>query len=229
MIRANSLDTGLTRDELAALIGPDLYGVSVGKAESPQDVRDADQLIAVMESAAGMEAGQVKFIPWIENARAVMTAYQIATASDRIIAVAFGSEDYADDMSLQRSDTGEEVYFGRATVPVAARAARVPSLDAPFVRFREPEALEQDAQMARRIGYTGKFAIHPAQIDVINQVFSPSEEDLAYAQKVVDAWNRAEGEGRGSADLEGRMIDVPVIKRAQNLLDRAEAIKAGGG
>ena len=229
MFRANALDTGLTRDELEALICPDLYGVSVGKAESPDEVLDSDQLIGVTEAAAGLEPGSIKFIPWIENARAVMTAGQIAMCSDRIIAVAFGSEDYADDMSLERSDTGEEVYYGRAVVPVAARAARVAALDAPFVRFREPDALEQDAGMARQLGYTGKFAIHPAQIEVINKVFSPSEEELAYARKVVEAWNRAEAEGRGSADLDGRMIDVPVIKRAQNLLARADAIAAAGG
>ena len=90
--------------------------------------------------------------------------------------------------------------------------------------FRNSDGLRADAGQARKLGFTGKFAIHPAQIDIINELFSPSDEELAYAQKVVDAWNEAEAQGRGSADLDGRMIDVPVIKRAQNLLALAESI-----
>lgn len=224
MVRINSLDTGLTRDELAVVVSPDLAGISLGKAESPQDVRDVHSMLSSLERSAGMEPGQLKIIPWIENARALVDAYQIATASDRIVGVAFGAEDYTDDMGLERTDTGEEIYYPRATVAVAARAARVAALDSPYVRFRDPDGLREDAGQARKLGFTGKFAIHPAQIEVINDVFSPSEEELAYARKVVDAWNQAEAQGRGSADLDGRMIDVPVIKRAENLLALAESI-----
>ncbi len=224
MVRVNSLDTGLTRDELTAVVSLDLAGISLGKVESSQDVRDVDRMLKSLETAAGIEPGQVKIIPWIENARALVDAYQIATASDRIVGVAFGGEDYTDDMGLERTDTGEEIYFPRATVAVAARAARVASLDSPYVRFRDPDGLKDDAGQARKLGFTGKFAFHPAQIEIINEVFSPSEEELVYARKVVDAWNQAEAQGRGSADLDGRMIDVPVIKRAQNLLALAESI-----
>ena len=91
MVRVNALDTGLIRDELAAVVGPDLDGVSIGKAETPQDIRDADRLISSLEAAAGIEQGHVKIVPWIENARAIVNAYQIATASERIIAIAFGA------------------------------------------------------------------------------------------------------------------------------------------
>ena len=226
MVRVNSLDTGLTHDELAAVIGPDLSGISIGKAESVWDLGEADRIISALESAAGLETGHVKLIPWIENARAVMSAREMAGASSRIVAVAFGAEDYTDDMGVQRTDTGEEVQFPRSMVAVAARAANVGSLDSPFVRFRDTEGLRQDAKVARQMGYTGKFAIHPDQIDVINQTFSPSPEEVEYARQVVAAWDRAEAEGRGSVALEGRMIDVPVVKRAQNLLALAEAIEA---
>ena len=224
MVRVNSLDTGLTRDELTAVVNPDLAGISLGKVESPQDVRDVASILTSLERSVGIEPGQVKIIPWIENARALVAAYQIARASDRIVGIAFGGEDYTDDMGLERTDTGEEIYFPRATVAVAARAARVASLDSPYVLFRNSDGLRADAGQARKLGFTGKFAIHPAQIDIINELFSPSDEELAYAQKVVDAWNEAEAQGRGSVDLDGRMIDVPVIKRAQNLLALAESI-----
>ncbi|MCH8108112.1 MAG: CoA ester lyase [Chloroflexi bacterium] len=226
MVRVNSLDTGLTYDDLAAVIGPDLSGISIGKAESVWHLRDADQIITALESAAGLEAGHVKLIPWIENARAIMSAREMAGASPRIVALAFGAEDYTDDMGVQRTDTGEEVWFARSLVAVAARAANVGSLDSPFVQFRDAEALRRDAQVARQMGFTGKFAIHPDQIDIINQAFSPSPEEVEYARQVVAAWDKAEAEGRGSVALEGRMIDVPVVKRAQNLLAHAEAIQA---
>ena len=225
MVRLNSLDTGLTQDELAAVIGPHLAGISIGKAETVWDLQEVDRIIGPLESAAGLPPGQIKIIPWIENARAVLTAYQLATASPRIEAIAFGAEDYTDDMGVQRTDTSEEIYFARATVAVAARAARVGSLDTPFVGFRDPEGFRKDIEISRRLGYTGRFAIHPSQIEIINEMFGPSSEEVAYARQVVEAWDQAEAQGRGSLSLDGRMIDVPVVKRAQNLLALAERIQ----
>ena len=226
MVRVNSLDTGLTQDEVAAVAGPDLYGISLGKPESVWDIREADRILSAAEASAGLEQGSIKLIPWIESAKAIIAAPQMGAASGRIVALAFGAEDYTNDMGIQRTDSGEEVFYPRASVPVAARAVRVASLDSPFVAFRDPEALRRDAQVARQMGYTGKFAIHPSQIEAINAAFSPSDDEVSYARQVVEAWNRAEAEGRGSADLDGRMIDVPVIKRAQNLLEFADAIRA---
>ncbi|PKB72682.1 MAG: hypothetical protein BZY75_05775 [SAR202 cluster bacterium Io17-Chloro-G7] len=228
MVRVNSLDTGLTHAEVSAVAGPDLYGISLGKPESVWDILEADRILRAAEDTARLEPGSIKLIPWIESAKAVMAAQQMGAASSRIVALAFGAEDYTNDMGIQRTDSGEEVFYARAGVPVAARAAGVASLDSPFVAFRDPEALRRDAQVARQMGYTGKFAIHPSQIEAINEAFSPSEDEVSYARQVVEAWNRAEAEGRGSADLDGRMIDVPVIKRAQNLLEFADAIRAQG-
>ena len=226
MVRVNSLDTGLTQDEVAAVAGLDLYGISLGKPESVWDIREADRILSAAEASAGLEQGRIKLIPWIESAKAIIAAQQIGAASRRIVALAFGAEDYTNDMGIQRTDSGEEVFYPRASVPVAARAVGVASLDSPFVAFRDPEALRRDAQVARQMGYTGKFAIHPSQIEAINAAFSPSDDEVSYARQVVEAWNRAEAEGRGSADLDGRMIDVPAIKRAQNLLEFADAIRA---
>lgn len=225
MVRVNSLDTGLTRDELVALIGPDLSGISIGKSETVWDLRDVDDLISGLETAAGLPGGQIKIIPWIENARAVLTALELATCSPRIEAIAFGAEDYTDAMGVQRTDTGEELEFARATVAVAAKAAGIGSLDTPYVQFRDPEGFRRDIQISRRLGFTGRFAIHPSQIEIINESFGPSSEEVAYANQVVKAWQEAEAQGRGSLSLDGRMIDVPVVKRARNLLALAEQIQ----
>jgi citrate lyase subunit beta/citryl-CoA lyase len=224
MVRVNSLDTGLTRAELETVVCPALYGVSLGKVESVRDIRTLDGLLSPLEASAGMEVGSLRIIPWIETAKAMWDARAIAESSRRVVAIAFGAEDFTNDMSIERTDMGEEVAAPRAMVPIAARAGEVGALDSPFVRFRDPDALREDAQRARRLGYTGKFAIHPAQLEIINETFSPSAEEIEYARRVMEAWDAAESGGRGSLALDGRMVDVPVVKRAQNLLALAEAI-----
>ena len=225
MVRVNSLDTGLTQDELSAVIGRHLYGVSIGKVESAWDIREYDRLTSWLEKEAGLEHGQIKFIPWIENSRAVMRAYEIAIVSSRIVAVAFGAEDYTEDMGIQRTDAGEEVYFPRAMVALAARAAGVAALDSPYVSYRDQEGLKRDIEVGIKLGFKGKFAIHPAQLDITNAMFSPRDEEVEYARQVVAAWDQAEAGGMGSTSMEGRMIDVPVVKRARNLLAMADAIE----
>lgn len=226
MVRVNSLDTGLTRSELEAIVSPDLYGISLGKVESTWNIGDVDRILSSIEPQAGVEPGSIKIVPWVETASALVDAREIGAASPRVIGLAFGAEDFTNDMAIERSDTGEEVQVPRSLVPVAARAANVASLDSPFVLFRDPGALLADAKRARQMGYTGKFAIHPSQLDIINEVFSPSPEEIAYARKIMEAWEQAEAEGRGSLAMDGRMVDVPVVKRAQNLLAFADAIDA---
>ena len=226
MVRLNSLDTGLTRDELEAVAGPHLYGFSVGKIESIWDIGELDRIASALEVRVGLQPRHLRLVPWVESARATLSACEIASASPRVMAIAFGAEDYTNDMGVQRTDAGEEVYFARATVAMAARAAGVIALDGPYVQFREVEGLKRDIEVSLKLGYRGKFAIHPAQLATINEMFSPRAEDLEYAHRVVEVWDRAEAEGRGSASLDGRMIDVPVMKRARNLLALADAIAA---
>ena len=228
MVRVNSLDTGLTRSELETLVSPDLYGISLGKVESKWNIRDVDRMLYAIEPLAGVEPGSTKVVAWAETASALVDARDIAASSQRVIALAFGAEDFTNDMGIERSDSGDEVQVPRSLVPVAARAANVASLDSPFVAFQDPEALRADAQKARQMGFTGKHAIHPAQLDIINEVFSPAPDEVAYARRIMDAWDKAEAEGRGSLALDGRMVDVPVVKRAQNLLAFADAIEAQG-
>ena len=226
MVRVNSLDTGLTSQELDTVVCPELAGISVGKGDTAWDLRQVDQLLGPLESRIGIPQGTIKLVPWIETAMAIVHVYEMARASQRIIGIAFGAEDYTNDMGVIRTDFGEECYYARSAVAVAARAARVAALDGPFVGFRDPDGLRADAGTARQIGFTGKFAIHPAQIDIINETFSPHPDDVEYARTVVAAWEEAESAGRGSLSIDGRMVDVPVVKRAQNLLALVEAIAA---
>ena len=224
MVRVNSLDTGLTKDEITNIISPQLYGISLGKVTSRWDIQSLDDILIEAEERFQIPVNTIKIIPWIETAQSIMRLDDIAKASNRIIAIAFGAEDYTNDMGIQRTDMGVEVEFPRSSVAIAARAANVAALDSPFVAFKDPINLKTDSMKARQLGYTGKFAIHPDQLEIINQTFSPSQEDIAYALTIVDGWNDAVKKGRGSFDLDGKMVDVPVVKRAQNLLALAQSI-----
>lgn len=227
--RINALDTGLARDDLAAVVGPNVYGVTVGKVTSPWEIEQVSAILDGLEKQAGVEVGHTRLIPWLESAMAIVNAYQIASSSPRIVAVAIGAEDFTNDMAVQRSDGGDEVRYARSVVAVAARAAGVIAIDTPYVNFRDAEGLEREVRSALPLGFKAKFAIHPAQLETINTLFSPSEEELEYARRVIVAFAEAEAEGRGSTSLDGKMIDVPVVKRARNLLALAEAMAKSAG
>ena len=229
--RVNSLLTGLTADDLAAVVGPYVVGISIGKVKSANDIAVVDGMLSELERDRGIDVGSVGVLPWLETASAIMNAFSICTASKRVRWVAFGAEDYSADMGISRavdvagSDTGRVEEYGEASllyartaVAVAARAAGVDALDTPYVKFRDAEGLCREAGLARRLGYVGKFAIHPAQIEVIEEVFSPTDAEIERARRVMEAAAAAEREGRGSVSLDGEMVDAPVVARARNVL-----------
>ena len=222
--RVNSLESGLMEEDLAAVVGPHIFGVSVGKVGSGQDIERISSIIEGLEQQAGIEPGHVMLVPWIESASAVRNAYEICSASARIAGVAFGAEDYTNDMGIERTEEDSEIAYPRSVVCVAARAAGVQAFDTPYFSFRDPEGLRRDARVARSFGFRGKFAIHPAQIDIINQAFSPSPAEIEHARRVVAAFEEAELSGRGATSLDGKLIDVPVVKRARNLLESAGGV-----
>jgi citrate lyase subunit beta/citryl-CoA lyase len=167
----------------------------------------------------------VKLVPWIETARAIVTVYDICLSSPRIIAVALGAEDLTTDLGIERQQDDSEIEYASNVLCVAAKAADVLALDTPYFQFRDAEGLYRDALAAKRCGFKGKFAIHPAQIEPINEVFSPSPAEIEHARRVVAAFEEAELRGRGSTSLDGKVIDVPVVKRARAILEVAEKLK----
>ncbi len=222
--RINALDTGLARDDLAAVVTPQTYGVAFGKVVSPWDVKQVSDILEGIERDAGIPVGQTRIIPWLENSKAVVRAYEITSASPRILGVTFGAEDFTDDMGVKRTDEGEELAYPRAAVVVAARAAGVLAFDTPQVNFRDTQALERDIHTALALGFKGKFAIHPGQLDTINTLFSPSQDDVEYARRVIEAFQEAEAQGSGATSLDGKLIDVPVVKRARALVQIADSL-----
>lgn len=234
--RVNSLATGLTEDDIAALISHHTVGISIGKIGTPEEVGVIEEMLAAAEEKAGVPVGQTTIMPWLETAEAVINAYQICKASKRIRWAAFGAEDFSADMGISRSVdmTGDQIgddagpgpnatvepglAYPRSAVAVAARAAGVHALDTPYTKFRDPAGLRAEAMLAKSIGYRGKLAIHPAQVEVIESVFMPTEIEIERARRVLDIAAAAEADGRGAVSLDGEMIDMPVILRAQNVL-----------
>ena len=219
--RVNGLDTGLLEEDLDAVVGPYIFGISVGKIGSADDIGRVFGVLESLETKAGVKTGRVAVIPWIETAKGIVNAYEICAASPRVVAVGFGAEDFTNDMGIPRLEDDSEVDYARRVVCTAARAAEVLALDTPFFGFRDPEGLRASVLAARRYGFAGKFAIHPAQVDIINEGFSPSQEEIEHARRVVAAFEEAEREGRGSTSLDGQVIDVPVVRRARGVLERS--------
>ena len=232
--RVNSLLTGLTEDDLKAVVGPYIVAISIGKIRTAGDIEDVDEMLSELEADCSIEIGTVGILPWLETASAILNAFDICNASERVRWVAFGAEDYSADMGISRSvdfvdgDTGAideygeaSLLYARSAVAVAARAADVQALDTPYVKFRDPDGLRSETGLARRLGYSGKFAIHPAQVEVIEEIFSPTNAEIERARRVLEAARVAELEGRGSVSLDGEMVDAPVVARARNVMARA--------
>ena len=220
--RVNALDTGWTAHDLAAVVGPHIHGISIGKIHVPDDVHRVSELLDGLENQARLETDRIKLFLWLESAKAMVHCYEICCASPRIEGVAFGGEDFTHDMGIERLEDESEVAVARNLLCIAARAAEIQALDTPYFRFRDEAGLRANCAKAKQFGFKGKFAIHPAQIEAINESFSPSEAEIEYAQRVVAAFEDAERVGRGSTSLEGKVIDVPVVKRARALLELAD-------
>lgn len=225
-VRVNGLDTGLLEEDLLAIAGPYLHGVSLPKAHSPEIVRQVDHYLTLLEVSRGLPRGTVRIAPWIESAEAVLQAREICRASPRLIAASFGMEDFANDMGIPRTPEGKEVQWARYTVATACAAAGIAALDAPEPNYRDLEQLERDARFLRSIGFRGKFCIHPTQVPVVNRVFQPTPEEIAQAKRIIAAYEEAERQGRGAVGLEGMVVDRPIYLRARALLESLDPLAA---
>ena len=216
--RVNALHTGLMEDDINAVIGPHTAGLSVGKVGGADDVRQIADAVGRAEIAAGVPFGRTTLILWVETASAIENASSICRASKRVLAVAFGGEDFTNDMAIERSASEKEIAHARGVVTVAARAAGVLALETPYFNFRDDAGLRRNSTASRNLGFRGRFAIHPSQIEGINASYMPSEEEIEQARRVVAAFAEAETQGSAATSLDGMVIDVPVVERARKVL-----------
>ena len=206
--------------DLPAVIGPGLDGLTLTKVNCPEDVSQVSAILDEREEKVGLQRGSVRLLATIESARGLVQAAAIAAAGPRLVGLMFGAEDFAMDLGLFNVRQGEagDFLYARSALVVAAASAGLQAIDRVYLDIRNPMGLEQDTRFARDLGFTGKALIHPAQIEVIEKVFRPTDAEVKYARRVVDAFAAAEADGAGAVALDGQMVDLPVVERARRVL-----------
>jgi len=224
-VRINSWPTEFTNDDLEALVHPGLDGVTATKVRDADDIKRVEWKLYELEARRGIPEGTVKICALIETAIGVMNAYQICTASPRMVSAIFGAVDFCADMRVKLTNKGDEQLFGRSTVGVAARAAGIVALDAPFADFSNLDAFTENTQTSLQLGFEGRMIIHPSQIEIANKLYAPSDADVEHAKRVVKVFEEdALAKGLAAVALDGKMVDTPVYASAKGVLERYEEI-----
>lgn len=224
VVRINDLTTDTGIQDLEAIVRAQPDVIRLPKTETAQDVIDCEREIERIEKEAGIPVGKTGMMAAIESAEGVLNALSIAKSSKRLIGIALGAEDYVTDLKTTRSD-GTELFFARGMILNAARAAGIDALDTVYSDVNNEEGFIAEATLIKKMGFSGKSIINPRQIEPLHQVFRPAEKDLIKARAIMEAIEEANARGSGVASLNGKMIDKPVVARAQYLLELAEAAK----
>ncbi len=224
IVRINSVDTSYWKDDIDAVLPECPQLILLPKVSSPADVLTADEYMTMVEKKLGMEVGTVGIMPLIETALGVENSYSIAVSSPRVKALFLGAEDLTADLQCKRTKEGREIEYARTRLVVAARAAGVDVYDTPFTDVNDDEGIEVDARLAKSFGFSGKASISPRHVEVINSVFSPTDAEINYAYDVLEAIETAKKQGKGAISLNGKMIDAPIVARAERTIAMAKAL-----
>jgi citrate lyase subunit beta/citryl-CoA lyase len=222
-VRTNSPESGLIPADLKAVVRKGIDGLVIPKVNDAGEVKKIARMVAALEKKN--RTGRISLMPSIESAKGVVNTYGIASADARVAAVVFGVFDFLHDMRMDYDESDGTGYaYARARIPVEARAAGVPALDAIWQKVDDIDGLAKDATAAKKLGYAGKSIIHPGQIEPVHGVFLPSQAEIEWAKKVVAALGTAveKGTGRLAVRLEGRMIDAVHYKQARAILDSVQ-------
>lgn len=223
VVRVNPLDSEFGLADLNAVVRAGVDVVRMPKTETAQDVIDMDNAIAEIEKACGREVGSTKMLAAIESPLGITQANQIAFASPRLIGIALGAEDYVRNLKTERSPEGIELLFARCAILQAARAAGIQAFDTVYSDANNEEGFLKEAALIKQLGFDGKSLVNPRQIELLHNLFAPTQKDVDHAQKVIEAANEAEQQGLGVVSLNGKMIDAPIIERARLVLERAKS------
>ncbi|MDQ7849765.1 MAG: CoA ester lyase [Armatimonadota bacterium] len=224
-VRPNAAASGLLREDLEAVLHPRASGLMLPKVAGPEEVREVDAWLGALEPQRGIAVGALRLLVIVETPRAVLEAFAIARASPRVVGLAFGADDLAAAMGLARTVAPADLRYPRAQVALAAHAAGVEAVDVVYTTVEDLGGFRREAEEARALGYTGKQVIHPRQIELANLIFSPSPQEVAWARRVIEAYEAAP---RGAIMVEGRMVDAPVVRQAWRILERAREGEARG-
>ena len=224
VVRINRLHSEYGLNDLEAAIRGGADVIRLPKTDSAEDIHELESQVLRLENESGRPAGETKLIAAIESASGVVNALAIATASPRMTAVALAGFDYLVDMQTSRGGGSEpELFYARAAVLHAARAARIDAFDVAYGNVDDDEGFLNEVRIAKRLGFNGKSLIHPRQVDLLHRAYAPTPKELDYANKVMAAADDAHRNGLGVVALDGKMIDPPVIKEAQLVMSRVYA------
>ena len=222
-IRINSIGSGIEKYDLAAALATNPDSIVVPKIESAEQVKWVSEHIETYELSSNINVGSIRLLIGVETAKGLLNLKEIAEADRRLEAIIFGAEDYAASIGAKRTKEGTEVLYARQAVVTACAANDLQAIDMVFIDFRDEAGLRAEAEQGAGFGFSGKQIIHPNQVSAVQEAFTPSNDALEYARRIVETFESSQREGKGAYALDGKMIDMPLLKNAQKVLDRAKA------
>lgn len=224
-VRINSLESHLVFRDLEYVLHPDIDGFMLTKIYTADDMIYFDNLFTQLENENGIEHGHFAFLPLIETTSAVMNAYNIAKASRRTVGLAFGGEDYLNDLMGLHGEPPRTFEYPRAAIALAARAAGMLPIDTPYLALKDKEGFMKEEIISFEMGFAGCLLIHPLQIELANKCFTPCDEEVERSRQIIEAIKVAKDKGSGVAMLADKMIGPPMAKRAENVIKLMELIE----
>ncbi|HES6078624.1 TPA: citrate (pro-3S)-lyase subunit beta [Streptococcus pyogenes] len=222
VVRVNGLDScGALDIEAVVLAGVNV--IRLPKTETAQDIVDVEAVIERVERENSIEVGRTRMMAAIESAEGVLNAREIAKASERLIGIALGAEDYVTNMKTRRYPDGQELFFARSMILHAARAAGIAAIDTVYSDVNNTEGFQNEVRMIKQLGFDGKSVINPRQIPLVNEIYTPTEKEIDHSKQVIWAIREAESKGSGVISLNGKMVDKPIVERAERVIALATA------
>ncbi len=223
VVRINGLDTPYGQEDLEAIVRAQPDIIRLPKTETAQDVIEIEKAIEKIEIQAGITVGTIKLMAAVESALGIINAYEIATSSKRLIGIAIGAEDFVTDLKTSRSIEGIELLTARSQLLMAARAAGIYAIDTVFSDVNDEAGFIEEVKLIKQLGFDGKSVINPRQIDAVHDVYTPSQKEIEKSIRIIEASEEALQKGSGVVSLNGKMVDKPIIERAQRVLLLAQA------
>ena len=223
LVRINPVGSGLEADDLAVTLPSQPDGYVLPKVESAAQIQEIAARLDNAERKYDWPHESIRLLPIIETALGVVNLREIAASSPRLDALIFGAEDLAGDIGATRTPDGWEVFYARSAVVIHAKAAGLQAIDTPFVDLNDLVGLAAQTRIAMQMGYSGKLAIHPRQVEPIQQIFTPSADEIAHAKRLIQAHDSHQAAQTGAFELDGKMVDMPMIRAAESILSRARA------
>lgn len=223
-IRINGMDTPYWEEDIKKIIPEKPDMIRLPKAETKEQIKRLNEEISKIEEKSGIKVGNTKIMVSIESAKGLKNAYDIATASIRLQAIAIGGEDFTADLGVKRTREGNELLVARGELVLAAKAAKVDVIDSVFSDVNDEEGFRMETEKAKAMGFTGKSVINPRQIPIVHDVFKPTEEEIQEAIKITQVIEEAKKKGSGVISLNGKMVDKPIVEKAERVLELAKTL-----